>query len=566
MYTYVHAIDVWTVSSYENVFRDAEKPTSATNKFDLTMVKNEAESFQVLLKNNEDFNIKEIVFSNLKSGKNIISKKNLSYNFVEYVYMRGNSVHQSPETLIRTGEGWYPDPLSNEKTIAVKANEVQPVWITVSIPKNSAPGLYKGNIHIKTSAGDYTTEVTVRVADIMIPDANKANFRFMHHQQIAGTWYYDATPGNHPQDVIYQIYNHKRWTPKWWALVEDMAEKMKASRVNVLFVNSQQLLLDGGTTLDNGVYTFNWSRFDEYIQFFLDRGGINALEGLHFGSTIGEVGITYYSYILKRNDKGVMCSTNTTPMNADCKLFYTQYIPALYKHLKDKGWLNMWIQHIGDEAVSELQHTQYSYYMNILKTSAPDMQCGDPTYTLKSAQVAVGKGATVTTPIEDLYEKYQSSFDSLRTEGVTIYAYNCCLPGHSWLNRLIDKPVWNQRSLGWLSFKWGIKGWLHWGWNFWVHWYDDKMHTVDDEGFKGDHYSVYPDVKNNKIKSSIRMDAIRDMCEDYELLYLLGQKDRELALQLVDEIAVNASGDYTKDIDKMIAIRKRLIDACEAYK
>lgn len=562
---YISAVDIWTASSYENIFRDKKKAISDKDSYDLTMVKNESESFQILLRDNQDFIIKEITFSDLKSGTNVISSSNLSYNFVEYVYMKNNSIHQDPKSLIRNGEGYYPDPLSNEKTISVKANETQPIWITISTPAGCTAGIYAGNVSITTSGGSFKTDLKVKVADITIPDPAKANFRFMHHQQIAGTWFYDATATHHPQDVIVQLYKYERWTPKWWELLDNMAMHLKKSRVNVLFINTQQLLLDGGTSLNNDVYTFNWSRFDEYIQFFLDRGGINALEGIHFGSTIGAVGETFRSYILIKNDKGEMSSTNITPMENECRKFYSQFIPALYKHLKEKGWLDIWIQHVGDEAVSDLQHEQYGYYMKLLKQHAPDMQCGDPTFTLKSAKNAVEKGATIVTPIEELYQEYQCSFDSLRSKGVTVYGYNCCGPGNFWLNRFIDKPVWNQRSLGWLCYKWNLSGWLHWGWNFWVEWFQDELHTINDEGFKGDHYSVYPDIKNNKIKSSIRMDAIRDMCEDYEILYILGQKNHKLALELIDIIASDASWNYTSDINKMIKTRTKLINACENH-
>lgn len=561
----INAIDIWTVSSYENIFKDASKSISDKDSYNLVMVKNESESFQILLRNDKDFSISSVTFSDLKSDKGTIASSNITYNYVEYVYMKSNSIHQDPKSLIRNGEGYYPDPLSNEKTISVSANETQSIWITVSTPYESAAGLYTGTITINTSIGAFNTLLNVKVADITIPDAANANFRFMHHQQIAGTWFYDATPTHHPQDVIVQLYKYERWTPQWWELLEDMAIHLKKSRVNVLFVNTQQLLLDGGTSINNGIYTFNWSRFDEYIQFFLDKGGINAMEGIHFGSTIGAVGETYRSYILNRNNEGTMCSTNITPMENGCQTFYSQFIPALYKHLKEKGWLHMWIQHVGDEAVSDLQHEQYGYYMKILKQYAPDMQCGDPTFSLKSAKNAVAKGATIVTPIEELYQEYKCSFDTLRNQGVTVYGYNCCGPGNFWLNRFIDKPVWNQRSLGWLCYKWRLSGWLHWGWNFWVEWFQEELHTIDQEGFKGDHYSVYPDIKNNRIKGSIRMEAIRDMCEDYEILHILGQKDHKLALELVDMIANNASGNYTRDINKMIDTRNNLIEACEKY-
>lgn len=557
----VSGIDIWMVSSYENVFRDFLKRENSKSKYHLIMAKNEAESFQILLRSKDAFNIESVVFDDLISGNNNISSACISYNFLEYVFMNENTMHQNHKYLIRTGSGYYPDPLSNESRISVEPDQTQSVWITVKIPENCKPGIYNGVVGIYTNRGEYKANYTVEVCDVTIPDPHLSNFDFMHHQQIAGTWFYDAEKGNHPRDVVTQIYGWKRWTSEWWQLLDDMAEKMKQSRCNVLFVNTQQLLLDGETDMKEGKYHFDWSRFDEYIRFFLDRKVIKKMEGIHFGSTIGDVGKTYKSYILKKNEKGILCSANVDPMSEECNNFFEQFIPALYEHLKKKGWLDIWMQHIGDEAVSVLQHQQYAYYMKKMSGLAAEMHCGDPTFSFESALNAIAKGADIVVPIEELYQGNRCKFDSLKNKGINVYVYNCCGPGNEWLNRFIDKPVWQQRTLGWLCYKWGIPGWLHWGWNFWVDWFEDSLHTIDKEGFKGDHYSVYPDIKNNKIKNSIRQHAIRDMSEDYELLLILGKKNPGLASELVDKIAVNASGDYTSDVELMIQVRSQLIRA-----
>ncbi len=558
---YVLAMDIWMASSYENIFQD-ELKVADKESFHLVMAKNEAESFQILLRSEEDFTIHSVELKELKGETGVISSGHITYNYVEYVFMSKNSIHQDTRYLIRNGAGFYPDPLSNDTEIEVKANRTQPIWITVQTPSDCKAGVYTGIAEIQTDKANYSVKYTVEVGDVIIPDSHCANFDFMHHQQIAGTWFYDAERGNHPRDVITQLYGWKRWTPQWWELLEDMALKLKQSRCNVLFVNTQQLLLDAaGTDLINGKYSFDWSKFDEYIHFFMDRKVIGKMEGIHFGSTIGEVGKTYKSYILTKNEKGILCSKNVDPMTSECSGFFDQFLPALYEHLKAKGWENRWIQHVGDEAVSDLQHQQYAYYMDKISGLAPGMHCGDPTFSLKSGLNAVERGANVVIPIEELYQEYKTGFDSLKNEGVKIYVYNCCGPGNEWLNRFIDKPVWQQRSLGWLCYKWGIPGWLHWGWNFWVDWFEDSLHTIEEEGFKGDHYSVYPDLKNNKIKNSIRQTAVRDMSEDYELLLILGKKNPEAALELVNEIAVNASGNYTSDINSMVHTRNRLVRA-----
>lgn len=88
---------------------------------------------------------------------------------------------------------------------------------------------------------------------------------------------------------------------------------------------------------------------------------------------------------------------------------------------------------------------------------------------------------------------------------------------------------------------------------------------MDNETYKGDHYSVYPDPENNRIKGSIRTEALRDMDEEFELLYLLGKHNPELARRLVDKVAVNASDRFIKDPAVMNDVRTELIRACAVY-
>lgn len=117
------SVDVWTASSYVNVFRDFTKADDSTAGYDLVVARNEGESFQILLRSAVPFTIESVAFTDLVSGnKGRIDKENLSYNYVEYVYMGENSANQHVENLVRSGAGYYPDPLSNEARCRVEAD------------------------------------------------------------------------------------------------------------------------------------------------------------------------------------------------------------------------------------------------------------------------------------------------------------------------------------------------------------------------------------------------------------------------------------------------------------
>ncbi|MET9318185.1 glycoside hydrolase domain-containing protein [Kribbella sp. NPDC003505] len=557
------SVDAWTTSSYANVFQDAVKPPGADPSYRLVVARNEYESFQVLTRSAEPFTITGVTVPTLTSGANTIPAANIVYNFVEYKYLSGNSSQQTASEVVRTGAGWYPDPLSNQTTIGVAANSTQPIWVTVYTPKNTVAGVYTGNLVVNAgAAGSYTVPLSVEVNAVTLPDPNSvdAGFKYMHHQQIVGRWFDDATVSNHSIDEIFQQYGYDRYTTAWWNVVRDMAKRMKAHRQNVLFVNSQQLLLDSGTTVDaNGTYDFKWGRFDEYIEFFINEGVVRGLEGVHVGSIqypSPDPSTWYYKTYILQMVNGEMGSTNVTYNSTAATDWINQYLPALKAHLESRGWLAMWHQHLGDEASNLTAQNQYSWYLTKANALVPAMRVGDPVLDYAGAERAANGGADVVIPIEHVYQSNPSYFEGLRASGKEIWVYNCESPATGYLNRFIDKPVWQQRSLGWVLYKWGVDGYLHWGWNLW----ERKPPSDPEVLYKGDFATVYPDPGQNSvtIKGSIRWEANRDAAEDWELLNLASKKSPKLVQNMIGAIAESASS-FTTNIDDMIARRIDLV-------
>lgn len=550
---------IWTRSSYENIFRDCEPAHSDTNHYKLVMAQNEYESFQILMRHDMPFTILKVDFEDLINSDAKISASNLRYNYVQYEYLFKNSEGQTPETVVRVAPDYFPEALSNDPAIDVGANETQPIWITVYVPKDTPGGIYSGKITISTSQGIFTSKLNVEVNEVCIPDSCDGRFNFMHHQQITGAWWLESTKNYHPNDPITMIYGYERWTNEWWEVVNDIAELMRECRMNFLYVNIPQLLLDGGTTLmDNGQYVFNWSKVDEYIEFFMNKGVVKCLEGTHIASIDYSI-MHFTTYLLKRNSKREM-HVATSPANTEeSENWLRQYLPALQAHIEEKGWLPIWYQHVGDEAMNDDQLSQYTYYYNKLRQFAPKLKIGDPVTHVDFAQHLIELGCDVVVPIQSAYDENREVFEKAKASGITVYLYNCSSPGGSWLNRFVDKPVWNMRSLIYLLYQWGIDGYLHWGFNFWFDWNQRYYLKISDERIKGDHYSIHPDFNRNKVRSSIRMVACRDACEDYELLAILGDKNPEKAKEIARKIGSDSKKNYITDINEMLKIREELV-------
>ncbi len=67
------------------------KENDSSTEVNLSAVKNEFESAQIVLRGDKNFKIEGVSFTDLKNGDHTISADNLKYNFVEYEWLDKNS-------------------------------------------------------------------------------------------------------------------------------------------------------------------------------------------------------------------------------------------------------------------------------------------------------------------------------------------------------------------------------------------------------------------------------------------------------------------------------------------
>jgi len=117
------------------------------------------------------------------------------------------------------------------------------------------------------------------------------------------------------------------------------------------------------------------------------------------------------------------------------------------------------------------------------------------------------------------------------------WAYFCCGPRHSYLQRLLDTPLPKIRMAGWLFYKLGAKGFLHWGYNYWFVFCTANIGdpfldaAVGSWPFMpyGDAFVVYPG-KDGPM-DSIRWEVFAESLQDYALLQSAGLKPNDPLLE-----------------------------------
>ncbi|HEY5583409.1 MAG TPA: glycoside hydrolase domain-containing protein [Ruminiclostridium sp.] len=529
-------MELWTDDSYNRNFKTTLKPSNSSTIIVLDSARNEYESAQILMRSDKNFEIKGISFLNLISSEDSIVNSFIKYNFQDYIYFN-DGIN-------------YPDPLSNSMSIATGKNETQGIWITVYVPKKASAGEYTGKITIHTTEGDFKVDLELNVYSVTIPDSKEGEFNLEYWSFFPGTWYRDYSEA----DYVKNYYGYIKYSKEWWELIDKAAQNMQEHRCNTLLVRSQDLLLNAGTFIgEDGKYSFNWTLFDKYIQRFIDKDVVKRLVGFQL---LEQFSVDHV-HVLKRDSDGNTKIVNEPVGSEYAENWLDQYLSALKSHLEEKGWLNIWMQHIADEP----NHNPESWIATRekVKKYLPGVKCSEPldTTTLNGELI---DHIDLWVPRIEQFDENVDFFDERKKAGDDVWVYTCCEPSDEcFLNKFVDRPYWHSRLLSWGCFKYGLNGFLHWGYNYWDA-EDTNFGLNPDACSKGDGFIVYPDPANNNIKNSVRLIATRDGIEDFELFKILERKDPILASKIVNSVFTNFSY-YSGNTKVMREKRKELLKA-----
>ncbi len=526
-------LEVWTLSSWDRCFPQEGPPENPEHSLELHLARNEAESGQILLRADQGYQVRRMWAEGLESLE----------------------VSLRPVQTIAFQDGVpYPDPLSNQTEWEGEAGVSQGVWVTVRAASAAKPGSFQGAVHLETTLGEAVVPVKARVYNVTVPSGKDAAFSLEYWVNAAGFWW--RNPHLETKDFLAEQYGCEKYGERWWRLMESIAAHLRDNRINVLFVRTHDLLRDGGTNLTpEGRYQFCWDLFDRFVSFFLQRAEIKRLAGFHLvKQTEGEE-----AYVLQPDGKGGLCVRNVPLQSREAEQWFEQFLPALYAHLQEKGWLSYWIQHIEDEPAAP------DSWLQVRRLAAqylPGVPCFDALDNQAPAPALQG-AMDIWLPRIDIFEENQDFYAFRAMQGETRWTYTCCVPNTpNYFSKFIDSPYWKNRLLFWACFLRGFTGFLHWGYNYWDT-SDIYFGFTPKAYFKGDGYIVYPDPEHDAVRTSIRMENTRDAAEDYELLALLAKADPEKAYQLARRVA-NSFHDFTWDTGKMKAARLELLQAVES--
>lgn len=533
----------YQVDALEKVLKDY--PNSIEDDVHTVLVaKGEVASFQLVLRMNTNDLIGDIQVevSDMKHENGATLK--VEEGIVEYV---GTSVKfdTNPTNMIVSPTNKYPDPILPITNGTIPLDDLQSIWVSVPIPATAKEGVYSGKLTATATLLDGTNvkvekEFSLKVYPVSISKRTLAVSNWLSvSPKLLGKM-------NNGIEV-------NRTSPEYWDIIEEVARISAEYHSNVYY----SWLLHNNTVickLQGNTYSFDFSNFDKELEIFEGKKALDRIIGKEIGVRAPD-NVRINLRVPVSDNLGGIKYEELPLEDSRTTNFFSQFLPALKTHLEEKGWLDRYLQQVLDEPNAE-HKTDYLKIAEMLRTYFPNIKITDAIFNGHLEQFAAGMDTW--TPQLPQAEEFQPFFKSEQAKGKEVWYYTCMYPQGKYANRFIEQPLIATRVLHWINFKYGYNGFLHWGLNYW-----DVSDPYAETGITymnapgGDGFIVYPGYK--KMYPSIRLEAMRDGINDYELLKLLESKNPSLAKNILDKMVTNGSL-FNFSIKDMREQRKLLLE------
>lgn len=529
---------VWSAYGTEKILYDLDYSNRYNEKnLNIYAFRNEYESAQIVI--SADATAKYTV----KVGKLVNDDGvELEESAISLYHEKLTLLEKITDKGVNTPPGYYPDALlPYEKAVEYGENTVEKgknraIWVEVHASETQPAGVYKGSCEVKVANKTYSVPTSVTIYDYTLSDTTQVKSLFC----VSYDWmaYAELDSTKAMADAYYDFFLEYRLAPSDFpcalnsgysayadntSLLNDIVKAAKDPRCSVIRIPT---IADTGLIEYDNEYGEHTSlsiariAYAPYKQFILDIAKRSVEENLN----IFEKAYTYMTICDEYDDVG-----------------------------KPNGWVYAKFNHNLLKSYNvELAQT----ILDTLENTNPDLSNED-FETLKSeiAQGVLGiknilTGVSINPilnspyPGEDPDVVFCPTIESYSTQGARdeldayasqsmgeTWAYTCVNPQSPYPTYHVDDDLISARMLNWMMYEYNISGNLYWSSTGYHNFGQSEYFQIQDyyqaplryPNMNGDGYLVYPG-RQYGIKGpvpSIRIKAIRDGNEDYDLLYAL---------------------------------------------
>lgn len=479
----------------------------------LSCLKNEKAAFQIAVRAQDD--------SSFSACSDCRELKIYKVNFVPAEYAASD---KRDSYYIRDGKkGLYPDvliPFDGETML--KKGEWTSLWCEFC-PDNKISGEYEIKIKLKTEKSEDEVSVKAEIADAV----------FGKQEIICTHWFHS--------DCLATHYGVEIFSEEYWRIVESFMKTAREHGVNFILTPLFTPPLDtevGGerptvqlvdVKRDSYQYTFGFDKLKRWIETAFRCG----MEYIEFSHLYTQWGASHAPKIMAETRDGYkrIFGWETNAHGKRYESFLRQLAPELIKFIDEMGIREKCMFHTSDEP-SLKDYFKYRKSARLMNELFGEFKIIDAL-----SNFAYYKNGLIKNPIPGI--EHMEDFAGRVPE---LWTYYCCGPDDgNYINRFNAMPSVRNRILGFVMYKYGVKGFLHWGYNFYYTQHSKSVinpFEVTDAGGNfpsGDSFVVYP-AEDGTAYVSLRFKVFYEAIQDYEALLLLEKKiGREETLKILEE-------------------------------
>jgi hypothetical protein len=511
-------LQVWAAPTVEKVLRTMSVPV-ASDSLRFAAARGEFEPFQIVVRAPTAQNL-SVSVSDFVRGSDVIT--DVTIHQVDYV-----NIATAGDHFDRPGP--WPDPLwplDSGDTVSLSANENQPLWFTVRVPWDAAPGVYQGTISI--GSGSIPVELEVW------------NFSLPREIHLDSEWGFGWS------SIVEDVYHGGTTGGEcYWEMVEAFKQDFIDHRlipkgvgwpagIHSGWFDCDTETLEVGTPDDSWYFTYQGSKY------VLGEHGFNG--GYGFPAFLAFGPADNWPPDSRPSSFCGLSRGTDPPGNSAYNAKWQAYLGALDAYLTDPAhdFSAQAYAHIVNEPQTYGHYDVVAYLARMAKTHAPNLRL------LLSEQVeeAIYNNLTygpaqidIWMPTISNYEPVKSH-DRQKNHGEEVWWYYLYGDDPPLPNPiLMSHPGIEARITPWLAWAERVDGLLHYDATDWSSnpWITPNVTGQDN----GDGFFFYPPRKDgsnldycgqngHRLVPSIRWENLRDGMEDYEYLWLMAEGDPQI--------------------------------------
>lgn len=390
-----------------------------------------------------------------------------------------------------------PDMLDTLALFSMEAQSVRPVWVTVKIPQDAQPGVYRTSVVVKAKGvKNILLPLELTVIDQTLPTYDQ--------------WSYHLDLWQHPSAVA-RIMNLEMWSDEHFEALKQQMRPLAEAGQKVItttlnrdpwgsqtFDDYEDMII--WTKKRDGSWEFDYSVFDRYVETMMELGikkQINCYSMLPWNNRLN-----WY----EEKDNGFKVRS-VGPKSKQYEEMWGAFLRDFVIHLRDKGWLE-----ITNIATDERSPEEMEIVVALINKYAPELGFAMADNHASYRRIPNVKDCCVAQ--RQLYLT-QEEIDERRAKGYVTTFYVCC--STYFPNSFTYSQPWESELLSWHAISKDYDGQLRWAYNSWPARpeYDSRWRTMAS----GDTYQVY-----SHGRSTMRFERLIDGIEAFEKIKILRKK------------------------------------------